>query len=102
VPAISGTLTGAMDLDLRFEDETGGSFNVGGMPGDVRAGLEYWYRDGLALRLGSEGLGRPDDPYTAGAGFRIRRFNAVFSFDYAYRSHSELDDVHRVSGGVTF
>jgi hypothetical protein len=102
VSAISGDLTGALDLDLRFEDETGGSFNLGGMPGDVRAGLEYWYRDALALRLGCEGLGRPDDPYTAGAGFRIKRFSAVFSFDYAYRSHSELDDVHRVSGGVTF
>jgi hypothetical protein len=102
VPALAGSLTGAIDLGLRFEDETGTTFNLGGMPGDVRAGVEYWYHEALALRLGSEGLGRDDDPYTAGAGLRIRRSFATFSFDYAYRSHSELDDVHRVSGGVTF
>jgi hypothetical protein len=102
VPAISGNLTGALDLDLRFEDVAGGSFSLGGMPGVVRAGLEYWYRDALALRVGSEGLSRPDQPYTAGAGFRVRRFSATVAFDYADRSHAELDDVHRVSGGVTF
>jgi hypothetical protein len=102
VPAMNGSLTGALDLDVRFEDETGGTFNVGGLPGDVRAGLEYWYRGTMALRVGSERLGADDGAYTAGAGFRIRRFAVGFAFDYAYRSHSDLDDVHRVSGGVTF
>ena len=102
VRAVSGAVTGAMDLQLRFEDETGYSFNAGSLPGDVRAGIEYWYRDALALRVGSEGLGRSDDPYTAGAGIRIRRLGVAFSFDYAYRSHADLDDVHRISGGVRF
>lgn len=102
VPAISGTLTGAVDLDLRFEDEVGSTFSLGGVPGDVRAGLEYWYRERLALRLGSERVAGDDDAYTAGAGLRIERFSVRFAFDYAYRSHADLEDVHRVSGGVAF
>jgi hypothetical protein len=96
--AIRGTLTGTMDFDFRFEREDGASFQVSGMTGDVRAGVEYWYRNALALRFGSERLAGDTKPFTGGAGFRVDRFN----FDYAYLNHSELDDVHRISGGVTF
>lgn len=96
--AISGSITLVADLDFRFEDEAGGSFNLGGVPGDVRAGAEYWYRDAFAFRLGTERIGDENNPYTVGAGFRVNRL----SFDYAYRSHSELSDIHRVSGGVRF
>lgn len=98
VAQISGTLTFVADLDLRFEKEEGYTFELGGARGDLRGGVEYWYRDTLALRLGSERFGDDNSPFTGGAGIRVRRF----SFDYAYRNHSELDDVHRISGGVTF
>jgi hypothetical protein len=98
VERISGSLTLAMDFDIRFEDETATSFSLGSTPVDVRAGVEYWYRDTLAFRIGSERLGGDTDPFTAGAGLRVNRF----SFDYAYRNHSDLDDVHRLSGGVLF
>jgi hypothetical protein len=98
IERISGSIAVAVDFDVRFEDEEDTSFKLGSAPVDVRAGLEYWYRDTLALRVGSERLGGDNDPFTAGAGLRIRRF----SFDYAYRNHSELDDVHRLSGGVRF
>ena len=98
IPAIRGTLTGVMDFDFRFEREDGASFQISGMTGDVRAGIEYWYRDALALRFGTERLGGNTDPFTGGAGVRVNRF----TFDYAYLNHSDLDDVHRVSGGVTF
>ena len=47
---------------------------------------------------GSFGNGIAAKVHTAGAGLRISRF----SFDYAYRNHSDLDDVHRLSGGVLF
>lgn len=102
IPALAGSLTGAVDLAVRFEDETGYSFNVGSMPADVKAGLEYWYHDAFAVRVGSEGLGRRDDPYTAGAGLRVHRLGVSFAFDYAYRSHADLEDVHRISGGLVF
>jgi hypothetical protein len=93
-----GTFSLAADFDFRFEDEVGSTFSIGDMTGDLRAGIEYWHRNTLALRVGSERLGADDNPFTAGAGLRIRRF----SFDYAYRNHSDLDDVHRISGGVAF
>jgi hypothetical protein len=98
IERISGSITVSLDLDLRFEDEQGASFKLGSAPGDVRAGIEYWYRDTLAFRVGSERLGGDSDPFTAGAGIRVKRF----SFDYAYRNHTDLDDVHRLSGGVLF
>ena len=83
---------------VRFEDEAGSSFSAGGVPMDLRAGAEYSYRQVLALRVGSERLGGSENPFTVGAGVRISRF----SFDYAYRNHAELDDVHRISGGIRF
>jgi hypothetical protein len=98
IERISGSLAFAVDFDVRFEDEEDATF-TGSVPVDVRAGVEYWYRDTLAFRIGSERLGGDGDPFTAGAGLRIRQ---RFSFDYAYRNHSELDDVHRLSGGVRF
>jgi hypothetical protein len=98
VPSLRGSLTGAMDFDFRFEREVGATFRVSGMTGDIRAGVEYWYRDTFALRFGTERLGGDTDPFTGGAGVRVKRF----SFDYAYRNHSDLDDVHRISGGVSF
>lgn len=98
VAAIQGSVTFVGGLDLRFEDEVGTTFSLGGMPGDLKAGAEYWYRDRLAFRVGSERLGGDSSPWTVGAGIKVRRL----SFDYAYRSHSDLDDVHRVSGGVRF
>ena len=98
IGAIAGSITVAGDFDFRFETETGASFKAGSVTGDVRAGVEYWYRDTLALRFGSERLGGDTNPFTGGAGLRIK----AVTFDYAYLSHSDLDDVHRISGGVVF
>jgi len=98
IAAIRGSLSGAVDLDCRFEREVDTTFRISGMTGVVRAGIEYWYRDTVALRFGTESLGGDTDPFTGGAGIRVKRF----SFDYAYRNHSDLEDVHRISGGVLF
>lgn len=97
--SLRGKLTGVLDCDLRFEHEGfASSFGLGGMSADVRGGLEYWYRDTVALRFGNERIGRDEKLFTFGAGVRVFRF----SFDYAYRNHADLDDTHRVSGGVLF
>jgi len=99
VGAIGGSLTGAVDFDVRFEDEGESStFGVGPVSSDVRAGIEYLYREAFALRFGTERLGDDTDPFTAGAGLRVKRL----TFDYAYRNHADLDESHRVSGGVSF
>jgi hypothetical protein len=92
-------LTGAVDFDVRFEDEgESSSFGMGPAAVDVRLGAEYLYRKTFALRAGTERLAGEDNPFTAGAGLRIRRL----SFDYAFRAHAELEETHRISGGVAF
>jgi hypothetical protein len=96
--AIAGSVTLAVDFDFRFEEEADPTFSAGSMTGDIRAGIEYWYRETFALRFGTERLGDDTNPFTGGAGLRIKSL----SFDYAYRNHSDLDDVHRISGGVIF
>jgi len=98
IAAIRGSVTLVADLESRFEDEEGTTYRAGSITGDLRAGLEYWYRETLAFRFGTERLGADTNPFTGGAGLRINRF----SFDYAYLNHSDLDDVHRISGGVLF
>ncbi len=98
MPTLRGTVTLVGDVRVRFEDETGATFSTGGVPWDLKGGVEYWYRETLALRLGSERFGDDTNPFTVGAGLRVRRF----AFDYAFRSHSDLDEIHRVSGGVRF
>lgn len=60
----------------------------------LTAGLEYWYRDLLALRVGSE-----RERLTAGAGFRL--YDTV-GVDYAFLQHEDLDNTHRVSASVRF
>lgn len=99
IEALRGTLTGAMDFDWRFEDEGESStFGAGPTSADVRLGIEYFYKKSFALRLGSERLNDDSNPFTAGAGLRIKSL----SFDYAYRNHADLEETHRISGGVTF
>jgi hypothetical protein len=99
IAAIGGSLTGALDIDFRFEDEgETSSFGMGAVSGDVRVGLEYFYRDVFALRVGTERVNDETNPFTAGAGFRVKRL----SFDYAFRNHSDLEESHRISGGVLF
>jgi hypothetical protein len=102
IDAIGGSLTGAVDFDLRFEDEgiagESTTFKMGPVSSDVRLGVEYFYRNTVALRAGTERLLDDSNPYTVGAGFRVKRL----SFDYAFRNHGDLDESHRVSGGVLF
>ncbi len=98
LPKVSGSVTLVGDFEFRFEDEVDPTFAVGGMTGGLRTGVEYWHRDTVALRLGHERLRADDNPLTAGAGLRVKRF----SFDYAFRNHSDLDEAHRISGGVVF
>jgi hypothetical protein len=99
IEAIGGSLTGALDFDFRFEDEgKSSSFGMGPVSSDVRFGIEYFYRESFALRVGTERIGDETNPFTAGAGFRVKRL----SFDYAFRNHADLEESHRISGGVLF
>jgi len=84
----------SVDLALTFDGrETASSFSAGAAGGDVRAGLEAWYRGLFALRGGWQESGA-----TAGAGFRLNGFGV----DYAFVPHEALGNSHRLSASYSF
>jgi len=92
--ALQGSLTVGLDLGFAFEDlGSADQFDSGSFSGNVLPGMEYWFRDAVALRAGSDA-----GDFTAGAGVRYKQFGA----DYAYLSHDELDSTHRVSALLRF
>ncbi len=94
VGPLEGVATGALDMEIGFEKRRLASqFWLGPFTADVKAGVEYWLKNTVALRTGLN-AGR----FTAGAGARFSRFG----FDYAFLSHKDLDNSHRVSASVKF
>jgi hypothetical protein len=91
---LRGYMAPALDFDIRFEGRDYASqFATGPVSVDSHLGWEYQYRDLFALRLGSD-VGR----FTAGAGLILQRFQ----FDYAFLSHDDLGNSHRVSARFSF
>ncbi|MFH1277029.1 MAG: PorV/PorQ family protein [Candidatus Eisenbacteria bacterium] len=101
IPSIGGRLTVAADLDARFEGRKySTAYWLGSASADLRLGLEYWYRNVLALRVGQERSLEND--FSAGAGLRIPMSGVLLGLDYAFLENSDLDDTHRVSGSLVF
>ncbi len=79
----------AVDIDIRFENRRFASqWNMGRMSFDTHLGVEYEFRKIIAIRLGSD-IGE----FSAGAGLKLPRLN----IDYAFLSHDQLGDTHRIS-----
>ncbi|OQX96138.1 hypothetical protein B6I21_01845, partial [candidate division KSB1 bacterium 4572_119] len=90
---IAGKIIPAFDLDMRFENRQYASqFNVGSISFDTHFGLEYQFKQLMAIRLGTD-TGR----FTAGVGIKFPKLNV----DYAFLSHDELGDTHRISLKLT-
>lgn len=101
VPSIGGRLTVAADLDTKFEGRKySTAYWIGRASADVRLGLEYGYREMLALRVGQERS--LENSFTAGAGLRIPMSGVYLGLDYAFLTNADLDDTHRVSGSLVF
>ena len=78
-PADHHSLTWALDLAWGFERRTlDAQISIGGQTWDVRTGLEYWYRNTLALRTGANGK-----DLDFGAGVRYKQLGV----DYAAALH---------------
>ncbi len=93
ITLLEGAIAPAVDFDVRFENRGEASqLSVGRASVDVHAGLEYNYKDRLALRAGSD-VGF----FTAGAGLKLPKL----SIDYAFMSHNVLGDTHRISVTLT-
>jgi len=92
IAALQGKLLVGFDSRFSFEglDE---QFETGNVSGIVLPGAEYWFRNVVAIRAGSDA-----GNFTAGAGVRYKQFGA----DYAYLAHDELDSTHRVSALFRF
>ncbi len=88
------TITAALDVQVGFADEQLSSqANLGSMTFEFHPGLEYWLERRVALRAGFEAQN-----FSAGAGFRIKKFGV----DYAYLDHQDLDSSHRISALFAF
>ncbi len=92
---LGGTITPAVDFDVRFENrQFASNFNIGAVSFDVRAGLEYTYNGLFSVRGGYTDVKQ----FTVGAGIKLPKLNIDYSF--ARFSEDELtrfDDTHRIS-----
>jgi hypothetical protein len=88
LPGLGGFMSPALDLEIRFEGrDYAAQFGAGPVSFDTHLGWEY-QRELLALRFGSD-VGQ----FTVGAGIGLPKLQ----FDYAFLSHGDLGDTHRIS-----
>lgn len=92
---LGGNILPAMDIDMRFENrQYASAFHVGPVSFDVRAGMEYSYKNLFMVRAGYTDVKQ----FTAGAGVKLPKL----SFDYSYAQFSGSKDetlgvTHRIS-----
>jgi hypothetical protein len=103
-PAERHALTWALDLGWDFEDRPDEQLGLGPVTLELRTGLEYWYRNVLALRSGANGK-----DLAFGAGLRYKHVGV----DYAAALHrflaaddapsdNDLDATHLVSASFSW
>ncbi len=91
------SITLAFDVDLPRDNDV-----------KLHSGIEFWYKDMIALRLGYEDIGNLGSMsgFTAGCGFKgyeSEQFNNVLlQFDYAFLNFGDFDYTHRFSLTVQF
>lgn len=92
---LSGIITPAVDLDMRFENRRFASnFNIGPVSFDMHFGFEYKFKNLFAVRAGYNDVKQ----FTVGAGIKLPKLNIDYSF--ARFNDSEFDrlpDTHRIS-----
>jgi hypothetical protein len=88
-PLLAGKIIPALDFDIRFENRRFASqFNIGPVSFDSHLGVEYEFKNILALRGGITDVGK----FTVGTGIKLPKLN----IDYAFLNH-ELGETHRIS-----
>ncbi len=106
-PADRHALTCALDLAWGFDNRTSDAqIHVGGVTWDVRTGLEYWYRNMLALRTGVNGK-----DLAFGAGLRYKQVGVDYAAqlsrffaadDKQFPDDTNLDTTHLVSASFSW
>ena len=91
--APGGRITPALDGDVRFENrQTASTAHVGPVSLDLHGGLEYAFRDLVALRVGYSDVKQ----LTLGAGVHFPKLNIDYSFA-RFGGADQLDNTHRIS-----
>jgi hypothetical protein len=106
-PAERHSLTWAVDLSWGFDDrQLDSEIKLGSITADLRTGLEYWYRNTLALRSGVNGK-----DLAFGAGVRYKHvgvdyaasLNRFFASNTdGFPSDQDLDPTHLVSASFSW
>ncbi len=93
ISKLGGSIAPAVDFDVRFEGrDYAAQSALGPVSLDSHLGWEFQFQDLFALRVGSD-VGK----LSAGAGINLPKFQ----IDYAFLSHDELGNSHRVSARVS-
>ncbi|MBK7104530.1 MAG: PorV/PorQ family protein [Ignavibacteriae bacterium] len=92
---LGGAITPALDLDIRFENrQTASVFNLGPVSFDPRIGMEYNFKNIVALRGGYNDVKQ----FTIGAGVKLPKLNIDYTFATFNESKiNSLPETHRIS-----
>ncbi len=92
---LGGKFLPALDLDIRFENRRFAStFSVGPVSFDVRAGMEYSFRNLFMIRAGYTDVKQ----FTAGAGVKLPKLNIDYSYaQFSGSAEETLKATHRIS-----
>ena len=92
---LGGSVIPAVDFDVRFENRrSSANYNLGPVSLDPRFGLEYSYKDIIAVRGGYNDVKQ----FTVGAGIKLPKLNIDYTFATFNESEAEsLPDTHRIS-----
>lgn len=92
-----GQFLPALDLDMRFENrQFASTFNAGPVSFDVRAGLEYSFRNLFMIRAGYNDVKQ----FTLGAGVNLPKLRIDYSFAQFSGAEDDVltkDATHRIS-----
>ena len=93
IDLLGGHLTPAADVDVRFEDRHFASIaSVGPVSFDPHAGLEFDYKNTVALRVGYNDVKQ----MSVGAGLHLRMLDVDYSFA-RFAVDESLGNTHRIS-----
>lgn len=89
----NGRLTPTADMDIRFENRrTAAVSNLGPISFDPHAGMEFDYKNTVAVRVGYSDIKQA----TLGAGLHLRKLDIDYSF-MGFGGNAELGSTHRIS-----
>jgi hypothetical protein len=93
IDALGGRFAPAMDFDIRFENRQSASMaHLGPVSMDLHAGVEYQFKDLIALRVGYSDIKQ----LTLGAGIHLPKLNIDYSF-MKFDQTDQLGNTHRIS-----